>query len=53
VNGPMWLTIPVMKKGVIKNHSPIHRIQMDRSHRLVAKTLVDHKSNPIVRAPFF
>jgi hypothetical protein len=30
-NGPIWLTIPVMKKGVVKNHTPIKEIVIDRS----------------------
>ena len=30
-NGPVWLTIPVLKKGVVKNHIPIKEIFIDWS----------------------
>src|SRR6266850_7201252 len=28
-NGPIWLTIPVIKKGAVKNHTPIDEIFID------------------------
>jgi WbqC-like protein len=28
-NGPIWLTIPVIKKGAVKNHTPINEIFID------------------------
>jgi hypothetical protein len=51
-NGPMWLTIPVMKKGVIKNHSPIHRIQIDWSRDWSRKHWTTIEQS-YVKAPFF
>ena len=28
-NGPIWLTIPVIKKGAVQNHTPINEILID------------------------
>ena len=28
-NGPIWLTIPVIKKGAVENHTPINEIFID------------------------
>jgi len=30
-HGPIWLTIPVLKKGSVTNHTPINQILIDRS----------------------
>jgi len=36
-NGPIWLTIPVMNKGVRTNRTPIHQIQIDWTQDWVRK----------------
>lgn len=51
-NGPIWLTIPVINKGVRTNHTPINQIQIDWSQNWTRKhwTTIEQSYG---KAPFF
>lgn len=51
-NGPMWLTIPVLTKGVETQKVPINAIRIDRSKRWVNKHINAITTN-YSKAPFF
>ena len=51
-NGPIWLTIPVINKGVRTNHTPINQIQIDWSQNWARKhwSTIEQSYG---KAPFF
>lgn len=51
-NGPIWLTIPVLNKGVQINHTPINKIEIDWSRNWSRKhwTTIEQSYD---KAPFF
>lgn len=51
-SGPLWLTIPVMNKGVRMNRTPINRIQIDWNQNWVRKHWATIEQS-YGRAPFF
>lgn len=51
-HGPIWLTIPVINKGVRVNHTPISQIQIDWSQSWVRKHWATIEQS-YGRAPYF
>jgi hypothetical protein len=50
--GPIWLTIPVLKKGAVRNHTPINQILIDRTYNWPRKhwSAIEQSYG---KAPFF
>jgi len=51
-NGPMWLTIPVLTKGVETKKTPINEIHIDRSKKWTNKH-INAITTSYSKAPFF
>jgi len=51
-NGPLWLTIPVLSKGIETNKTPINEIVIDRSKKWTTKHINAIKTN-YSKAPYY